>query len=361
MIEIINLEKTFTVNPILRGITTTIKDGEIIAIIGGSGCGKSTLIRCINMLGKPSSGKIILDDEEITAPGYDLSKISKKIGMVFQSFNLFNHLTVIENIMLPQIQTLKRSKQEAYDKAIALLKQVNLSTKVFSYPDSLSGGQKQRVAIARTLAMDPEVILFDEPTSALDPTMVGEVKAVINSLTKTGKTMIIVTHDMDFAKSIATRVFFMADGIIYEEGSPEEIFNNPKKEKTKQFINKSKVLELDIQDQNFDFYGANTTIEEYCHKNHIPYTKAYHLQSIFEELNKEILLPKMKEVKINYLIEYSQNNDELVATVKYGTEKFDINSTDNELSLSIIKGFTNSIEYNELKEDYANKVILNIK
>ena len=361
MIEIIDLHKTYTVNPILKGINTTINDGEIVAIIGGSGCGKSTFIRCINMLEKPSSGKIILDGEEISSKGYDLSKISKKIGMVFQSFNLFNHLTVLENIMLPQIDTLNRSKQEAYDKAISLLNQVNLSNKTFNYPSSLSGGQKQRVAIARTLAMDPEVILFDEPTSALDPTMVGEVKAVINSLTKTGKTMIIVTHDMDLARSLATRVMFMADGIIYEQGTPEHIFNNPQREKTIQFINELKVLNINIDSKSYDFYGASTLIDTYCKKNQIPYSKAYHLQSIFDELCIEILLKQLKDININFMIEYSKHDDDLKATIKYGKELFNINDSDNDISLSIIRGFTNSIEYKTIDGEYLNQIILDIK
>ena len=235
MIEVIDLCKTYHINPILKGINVTINDGDIIAVVGGSGCGKSTFIRCLNMLEKPSSGKIILDGEETSKEGYDLSKISHKMGMVFQSFNLFNHLTVIENIMLPQINTLKVSKQEAYDRAITLLKQVNLSSKIFSYPSSLSGGQKQRIAIARTLAMNPEVILFDEPTSALDPTMVNEVKSVIKSLTTTGKTMIIVTHDMDFAKIVSDRIYFRHKGVIEVSGTPKEIFES-KNELLKEFL-----------------------------------------------------------------------------------------------------------------------------
>ena len=361
MIEIIDLEKTYDVNPILKGITTTINDGDIISIIGGSGCGKSTFIRCINMLEKPTSGRVILDGEEISNENYDLTKISHKIGMVFQSFNLFNHLTVLENIMLPQINTLKVSKQEAYDKAISLLHQVNLSKNAYSFPSALSGGQKQRVAIARTLALNPEVILFDEPTSALDPSMVNEVKYVIKNLTKTGKTMMIVTHDMDFAKSIATRVFYMDEGIIYEEGSPEEIFNNPQKEKTRQFIHGLKTLNINIDSKTYDFIGATTQIETYCQKNQISYKDAYHIQSIFEELCLQILLPELKETNINFKIEHYQNDNKTVITTDYGKEVFDINNTDNKLSLDIINSFVENMEYKETDGEYKNQLVLTVK
>ena len=361
MIEIIDLEKTYDVNPILKGISTTINDGDIISIIGGSGCGKSTFIRCINMLEKPSGGKVLLDGEEISKEGYDLTKISHKMGMVFQSFNLFNHLTVLENIMLPQINTLKVSKQEAYDKAISLLHQVNLSKNAYSFPSALSGGQKQRVAIARTLALNPEVILFDEPTSALDPSMVNEVKYVIKNLTKTGKTMLIVTHDMEFAKSISNRVFYMNEGIIYEEGSPEEIFDNPKKEKTRQFIKGLKVLDINIDSKSYDFIGATTDIETYCQKNQISYKTAYHIQSIFEELCMQILLPELKQTNINFKIEHYQNDNKTIITTDYGNEVFDINNTDNKLSLSIIKGLVESMEYQEIDTEYKNRLVLSLK
>ena len=181
-------------------------------------------LRCINMLTEPTEGSIIVDGQDITEKGCNLNEIRKKMGMVFQSFNLFGHLTIIENIMNPQITLLGRSRQEAYDKAMYLLQQVGLASKVFNYPDELSGGQQQRIAIARTLAMDPDIILFDEPTSALDPSMIGEVQSVIKMLAKSGRTMMIVTHEMDFARKISNRILFMYDGYIYEEGTPKEIF-----------------------------------------------------------------------------------------------------------------------------------------
>ena len=361
MIEVIDLQKIYTKNYILKGITTTINDGDIISVIGGSGCGKSTFIRCLNMLEKPSGGKIILDGEEISKPGYDLSKISHKIGMVFQSFNLFNHLTVIENIMLPQINTLKISKQEAYDRAISLLKQVNLASKIYSYPSSLSGGQKQRVAIARTLAMNPEVILFDEPTSALDPTMVNEVKSVIKNLTTTGKTMVIVTHDMDFAKSISNRVFYMNEGIIYEEGSPDKIFNHPEKDKTRQFVHGLKVLYINIDSKNYDFIEATALIDSYCQKNQIPSNKTYYLQAIFEELCDQILIPEIGDVNISFNVEYLPDDQRLVINVKYGDDRFDIENTKNKMSLNLIKGLVESMEYRQIDGDFTNEIIMKVK
>ena len=358
MIEIKDLVKIYRVNPIVNHLSTVINDGDIVSVIGPSGCGKSTFIKCINMLERPTSGQIFLDGEEITAPGYDLLKVSRKVGMVFQQFNLFEHMTVIENVMVPQVEILKVSKQEAYDKAVELLKRVNLFQKAFSYPDQLSGGQKQRVAIARTLAMDPEVILFDEPVSALDPTMVGEVKAVIRDLTHTGKTMIIVTHDMDFARTIGNRLFFMNEGIIYEEGDPEEIFTNPKREKTRHFVNGLKVLEFKIDDKDYDFYGAYSAIDEYCRKNQIDYKKAYRIHSVFEELCQGILLKQLKDYKVKFTVVYSQNEETTEINVLYGDEPLNILKTNkNDLSLKIVKGFTSIFKYKKSDEEgYANKI-----
>ena len=363
MIEIRNLVKIYRVNPIVNNLSVTINDGDIISVIGPSGCGKSTFIKCINMLERPTSGQIFLDGEEITAPGYDLLKVSRKVGMVFQSFNLFEHMTVIENVMMPQIDILKKDRQEAYDKAVELLKRVNLFQKAFSYPDQLSGGQKQRVAIARTLAMDPEVILFDEPVSALDPTMVGEVKAVIRDLTHTGKTMIIVTHDMDFARTIGNRLFYMDEGIIYEEGAPEEVFADPQKEKTRRFVNGLKVLELKIENSDYDFYGAYASIDEYCRKNQIDFNNTYHIHSIFEELCQGILLDVLDDYKVHFTVVYSPKEEKIEITVLYGDKPFNIlEDSHNEMSLQIITGTSSSLRYEETAEEgYANKLSIEIK
>ena len=363
MIEIKNLVKIYRVNPIVNDLSVNINDGDIISIIGPSGCGKSTFIKCINMLERPTSGQIFIDGEEITAPGYDLLKVSRKVGMVFQSFNLFENMTVIENVMNPQIDILKVSRQEAYDKAVVLLKRVNLFQKAFSYPNQLSGGQKQRVAIARTLAMDPEIILFDEPVSALDPAMVGEVKAVIRDLTHTGKTMIIVTHDMDFARTIGNRLFYMDEGIIYEEGDPETVFSSPKKEKTRRFVNGLKVLDLKIDSSDYDFYGAYASIDEYCRKNQIDYKKSYRIQSLFEELCQGILLKKLDDYRVHFSVVYSQKDDSAEISVLYGDKADDIlDEGHGSLPFKIISGMSSSLEYQEVDEEgFVNKILIEIK
>ena len=232
MIEIRHLRKEYEDTTPLKDVNAVINSGDIIAVIGPSGTGKSTLLRCINMLETPTSGQIIVDGQIINDGKCDLNEVRKKMGMVFQSFNLFGHLTVIENIMNPQITLLGRSRQEAYEKAMDLLSKVGLSSKALAYPDELSGGQQQRIAIARTLAMDPEIIHFDEPTSALDPSMIGEVQSIIRMIAKTGRTMMIVTHEMDFAKKISNRVWYMDEGGIYEEGTPKQIFENPRQYNT---------------------------------------------------------------------------------------------------------------------------------
>lgn len=238
MIEVKNLEKSFGENKVLKGITETIQTGEVVSVIGPSGSGKSTFLRCLNLLETPTAGQILIDGEDITSKEVDINKMREKVGMVFQRFNLFPHKTVLENITLAPIQVKKVAKEAAKKRAMELLKQVGLQAKASSYPQELSGGQQQRVAIARALAMEPSFMLFDEPTSALDPEMVGEVLNVIRDLTKTGMTMVIVTHEMGFAREVSDRVFFIDEGIVMEKGTPDDIFNNAKVERTKSFLAK---------------------------------------------------------------------------------------------------------------------------
>jgi len=241
MIKTNNLKKSFAHLEVLKGITTEIKTGEVVAIIGPSGSGKSTFLRCLNLMEEPTSGEVIFKEQNLTTKedkNFNINKVREHIGMVFQHFNLFPHKTVLENIALAPSLVKKKDKQEAEQRAIELLKRVGLLDKKDVYPNKLSGGQKQRVAIARALAMEPDVMLFDEPTSALDPEMVKEVLLVIEALAKTGMTIIIVTHEMGFAKQVASRVMFMDDGIILEEGVPKDIFENPKEERTKEFLEK---------------------------------------------------------------------------------------------------------------------------
>ena len=236
MIEVKNLEKSFGKNHVLRGINETINEGEVVCIIGPSGSGKSTFLRCLNLLEQPTSGEVIVDGEKINAPDRDIDKIREKLGMVFQNFNLFPHMSVLDNITMAPIKVKGQARGEAEAEARRLLDVVGLLDKAEAYPSSLSGGQKQRVAIARALAMKPEIMLFDEPTSALDPEMVGEVLAVMKQLAEDGMTMVIVTHEMGFAREVADRVLFIDGGVVLEQGTPEEIFGNPQNERTQTFL-----------------------------------------------------------------------------------------------------------------------------
>ena len=238
MINVRNLYKSFGKNEVLKDINETIKKGEVVVIIGPSGSGKSTFLRCLNLLEEPTSGVINFEGEDITDKKADINKIREKMGMVFQQFNLFPHKTVMENLTIGPTKIKKISNDEAIKKGSELLEKVGLLDKKNVYPNSLSGGQKQRIAIARALAMEPDVMLFDEPTSALDPEMVGEVLGVMKSLAKDGMTMVVVTHEMGFAKEVGDRILFMDEGRIIEEGTPEDIFQNPKNSRTKDFLSK---------------------------------------------------------------------------------------------------------------------------
>jgi len=238
VIQVSNLQKIFGKLHVLKGIEAKIEQGEVVVVIGPSGSGKSTFLRCLNLLEEPSDGEIIFEGNSITDKRNDINKLREKMGMVFQQFNLFPHMTVIDNITLAPIRVKKLSKESATDIAFGLLKRIGLEDKAYAYPNQLSGGQKQRIAIARALAMSPDVMLFDEPTSALDPEMVGEVLDVMKKLAADGMTMVVVTHEMGFAREVGSRVLFMDEGKIVEEGSPEEVFSQPKHPRTKDFLGK---------------------------------------------------------------------------------------------------------------------------
>lgn len=294
LIRIEHLVKSFgDVTPI-KDVNCDIIKGDVVSIIGPSGTGKSTLLNLVNQLEAADGGKILLEGQDTFEKGYDVNKMRQQIGMVFQSFNLFSHLTIIENLMLAQTKLLKRSQEDACKRSMDLLQMVGMSDKALSLPDQLSGGQQQRAAIIRAVAMDPKIILFDEPTSALDPTMVDEVLAVIKKLARDGMTMLIVTHEMRFAREVSNRIFFMDEGIIYEEGSPEEIFDAPKRDKTRQFVKRLQVYEQTIRKDQSDTRDLFSSLEEFGSRYMLSRRLMNRLLTVAEELCVQTLLPILK-------------------------------------------------------------------
>ena len=282
--------------------------------------------------------------------------------MVFQSFNLFGHLTAIENIMKPQMDLLGRSKQEAYNRSIELLKSVGLVMSALNYPDELSGGQKQRVAIARALAMDPKIILFDEPTSALDPAMIGEVQAVIRDLARAGKTMMIVTHEMHFARAISNRVFYIDKGEIHEEGTPEQIFTNPQKELTRRFIKRLKVLEIEIEVSSSDLPGVYSEIDLYCRKNQVLPKTSLRIRQIFEELVQQILILELKKQHIFFKAEYSEADESTVIIVEYDGERINPETVENQLALTLVKNAVSELNTETIEGGgLPNRIIMHLR
>jgi len=363
MIRINHLRKSFPNVTPLQDVTTEIHKGDVISIIGPSGTGKSTLIRCINMLDPPTAGEIWVDNVCITDKACDINKIRRKMGMVFQSFNLFAHLTVIENIMIAPVDILGKSRQQAYEDGMKLLRMVGLGDKAMNYPDELSGGQKQRVAIARTLAMEPEIILFDEPTSALDPTMVGEVQAVIKDLAQKGLTMMIVTHEMRFAKEVANRVFYMDEGGIYEDGTPEQIFDHPQREKTARFVRRIKVFEKEISSKDFDFIGFNSSLEQFGRKCQMSQKTILRTQAFFEEMCVQILLPCLPDgFHLLVSVEHSAEEDTAAMQIRYSGDAYDPMTTDNLLSLKLAQNASQCIDYKRIDSPpYSNLVTAKIR
>jgi len=352
MIRIEHLRKEYPNATPLKDVCAEIQKGDVISVIGPSGTGKSTLIRCLNLLETPTQGQIWVGSTCITDKGCDISKVRQKMGMVFQSFNLFHHLTVIENIMAAPMDLLGKTKQQAYDNGMQLLRTVGLADKALNYPDQLSGGQKQRVAIARTLAMEPEIILFDEPTSALDPPMVGEVQAVIKDLARKGLTMIIVTHEMRFGREVANRDCYMHEGGMYEDGTPEQIFDHPKKEKTARFIRQIKVLENEITSRDFDFIGFNSALEEFGRRNMISQKSIYKAQVVFEELCVQLILPRLPErFRLQVDTAYDPNEELVTMQFQYSGAPFDPQDTDNLLALKLAQNAAIQIQYRQMSNE----------
>jgi ABC-type polar amino acid transport system, ATPase component len=315
MITVKHLSKTFdnygTPLTVLRDINCEIKQGEVISIIGPSGTGKSTFLRCLNCLETPTSGEIYIDGVNILDKKADLNKLRQKMGMVFQNFNLFNHLTILENVTVGPIKLLGMSKEEAEKQAHELLRMVGLAEKANAMPSDLSGGQKQRVAIARCLSMKPEIILFDEPTSALDPTMVGEVLSVIRQLAQQGMTMAIVTHEMKFARDVSSRIFFMYGGEIYEDDTPEVIFTKPNKPATMAFINKIRGITIKVTSRDCDFLEIKESIELFCMKYMVDKSVVQKTKAVIREMITNVL-PFDKEIEIH--VDYSEKKDRIYIT-----------------------------------------------
>lgn len=354
MIQVEHLSKSFGDFHVIKDITVNIEKGEVISIIGPSGTGKSTFLRCLNLLERPTGGKIIINGVNILDKKADVPAVRKKMGMVFQSFNLFEHLSIMENLLLGQMKLLGRTRAEAEKRGMELLQMVGLSDKALSYPSELSGGQKQRIAIARCLTMDPEIILFDEPTSALDPTMVSEVLGVIRSLARTGITMLIVTHEMNFAKDVSTRVFYMDEGGVYEDGAPEVIFGNPTKEKTRLFINRIRCINFHFDTIHHDLYKMNADIEAFGSKYYFTQKRVRNIMHLAEELLQIMHIEKGVDMDI----EYSEKNDVVyLRATQHNFMSSIMDNPDNDpISMSMIKGLSSSIE--EKIVDNSVKIII---
>ena len=299
LIEISHLRKEYPDATPITDVNAHMEEGEVVSIIGPSGTGKSTLLRCINRLETPTSGHIVVDGVDVCGPACDLAAVRKKMGMVFQSFNLFPHMLVAENIMYGPSKLLGMSKQDAYDLSLELLGQVGLKDHALKYPSELSGGQQQRVAIARALAMKPKILLFDEPTSALDPTMVSEVLSVMKALAHQGLTMLCVTHEMRLARDVSTRVFYMEHGEIWEQGPVEQIFEHPQKSETYEFIFRVRNWEWEVADVNYDFPGMFASLESFCARQFLGRRIANRCQLALEELLEGQLLPAARAVNVD--------------------------------------------------------------
>jgi len=347
LIELRNVTKKYS-DTVLENVSVSINDGDVVAIIGPSGCGKSTLLNCFNVLEQPTSGEVIFDGVNIADHKCKVEQYRQKIGIVFQSYNLFAHRTVLENVVDPQILILKRGRQEAVDKAMECLKSVGMAEKKFSYPNELSGGQKQRAAIARTIAMDPEIILMDEPTSALDPTMVGEVEYVIKQLANSGRTMLIVTHSMKLARQVATRILYLDEKGIYEDGPTEQIFTAPKKEKTRIFIEQLKRLEIIIKSTENDIIAEIQKIDEFGLRFGLDFSRITNMRRLFEEICVVGLMPSFKEGEIfKAVFEYSEKEDKLSFKLYHQREPLQMETILDDISLSIVKAAMEKIDFQE--------------
>lgn len=349
IVDVRNLVKSFGENTILKDINFTINRGDCVSIIGHSGCGKSTVLRCLNMLETPNSGSIYINGNEITAKNAPLDQIRRSMGMVYQNFNLFSHKTVLENVMMAPMLVKKLKKNESFKLAMDCLAQVGMTERADFMPSQLSGGQKQRAAIARCIAMKPEIMLFDEPTSALDPTMVDEVLSVIRRLINNGMTCVIVTHEMRFAKSVSSKIIYLDDNGIYETGTPIQIFEAPQKPKTKAFIQRIKSFNWQIKSRQFDIYSMNSALGDFCHRQSIDGRKIRQIELLLEEVLIHFLLPKMKtdDVDIDITMEFQEKINSIDISISYSGACTNAVITDDDLSITIIKSLSKNIIFND--------------
>lgn len=359
LITVEHLKKEYPNATPLRDVNTVIRRGEVITVIGPSGTGKSTLMRCLNRLETPTAGKVTVFGYDLDDKATDLRLLRRRMGMVFQSFNLFGHLTVIENVMLTPTVLKKEAPQAAYDHAMQLLRMVGMAEKALNYPDELSGGQKQRVAIARTLAMDPEIVLFDEPTSALDPTMVGEVLAVMKRLANEGMTMMIVTHEMKFAKEVSSRIFYMDEGVIYEDGTPQEIFEHPAKEKTRAFVKRLKLLPMTIQSRDFDFIAMSEALQGFGEKHLLTGKRTEHMRRVFEEILALNIIPNANpEFPLEVVTEFEEEADRLKMRFAWRGEEYDPLTEGDALSRKLVETAIRGGEFRYVAGENRLTVIL---
>jgi polar amino acid transport system ATP-binding protein len=360
MIRVEHLSKRYGDLVVLKDINTEIRKGEVVSIIGPSGTGKSTLLRCLNLLDRPSGGSIYIDGVDIMDKKTDVPRIRRKMNMVFQSFNLFAHLSVLENLTLGPIKLLGMSRDEAESKSMDLLRLVGLGEKAHSFPDELSGGQKQRVAIARCLAMEPEIVLFDEPTSALDPTMISEVLSVIRRLVKGGLTMAIVTHEMDFARDVSNRVLYMDEGLIYEEGTPEQIFENPLKEKTRAFIHRIRSYTGRVSSPDYDLYAMNAEIESFCEKQILPKKIRHDLLLLVEEV-LQLYAPYLRDHEVDLTISYSERTERIELVFESDSavkNPLEADGMADDLGVTIIRNLAGSTDFRPVGDRNRLEIVL---
>ena len=356
IIRISGMKKSYGSFDVLRDMNLDVHKGEVISIIGPSGTGKSTFLRCLNLLEQPTSGSILIDGEDILKPDANVPLLRRRMGMVFQSFNLFNGMSVLDNLCLAPMQLLGKSREEAEKRALELLQMVGMAERAEALPDQLSGGQKQRIAIARALAMDPEILLFDEPTSALDPTMVNEVLGVMTRLARQGMTMLVVTHEMRFARQVSSRVLFFADGVVYEDGTPDQLFDNPQRERTKQFIQQIHETTFIIESEYFDWFAMMSQMEQFCQQYNLSRQRTNNVLHVIDE-SLAILGSGGRVISPNTVLTlaYTERDDSLQLSIKsqqaIGSDAFDAERDD--LAVTILRNFCRdiTIDGNNLRID----------